>query len=100
MNKIINLNNYSNAKENSKLTFCQQMCIFFICCTLFPLFSQEKDNPKTEFHYENLISTVLNLFLAGTETTSSTIRFALSVLIKYPNIQGKSPNGGHGHLTL
>ncbi|XP_028274630.1 cytochrome P450 2F5-like [Parambassis ranga] len=49
--------------------------------------SQENDIPTSEFHYENLVSTVLNLYLAGTETTSSTIRFALSVLIKYPKIQ-------------
>ncbi|KAI4815772.1 hypothetical protein KUCAC02_005899 [Chaenocephalus aceratus] len=43
--------------------------------------------PTTEFHYENLVNTVLNLYLAGTETTNSTLRFALSVLIKYPKIQ-------------
>ncbi|CAG6008401.1 unnamed protein product [Menidia menidia] len=51
---------------------------------------QEKDLATSEFHYENLVATVMNLFLAGTETTSSTIRYALSVLMKHRNIQGQS----------
>ncbi|MEQ2242377.1 hypothetical protein ILYODFUR_035319, partial [Ilyodon furcidens] len=60
----------------------------YIDCFLFRA-HQEKDNPSTEFHYDNLIATVMNLFIAGTETTSSTIRYALSVLIKHKNIQEK-----------
>ncbi|XP_056297234.1 cytochrome P450 2G1-like [Pseudoliparis swirei] len=60
----------------------------YIDCFLTRL-TQEKDVPTSEFHHDNLVSTVLNLFLAGTETTSSTLRFALSVLIKYPKIQVK-----------
>ncbi|XP_067362717.1 cytochrome P450 2G1-like [Channa argus] len=60
----------------------------YIDCFLIRV-HQEKDIPTTEFHLDNLVATVLNLFLAGTETTSSTIRYALSVLIKYPQIQEK-----------
>ncbi|KAM9853142.1 cytochrome P450 2Y3 [Aulostomus maculatus] len=58
----------------------------YIDCFLMRV-SQEKHIPTTEFNYDNLVSTVLNLYLAGTETTSSTIRFSLSVLIKYPKVQ-------------
>ncbi|XP_078478504.1 cytochrome P450 2G1-like [Lampetra planeri] len=58
----------------------------YIDCFLIRI-NQESHMETTEFHYNNLVSTVMNLFLAGTETTSSTIRYGLSVLIKYPNIQ-------------
>ncbi|XP_053177346.1 cytochrome P450 2F5-like [Scomber japonicus] len=60
----------------------------YIDCFLTKL-NQEKHIPTTEFHYENLVSTVFNLFLAGTETTSSTLRFAINVLVRYPKIQEK-----------
>ncbi|XP_029026512.1 cytochrome P450 2F3-like [Betta splendens] len=50
---------------------------------------EEKHIPTSEFHFDNLVSTMLNLYLAGTETTSSTIRFMLNVLVRYPKIQEK-----------
>ncbi|KAG1935495.1 cytochrome P450 2Y3 [Pimephales promelas] len=63
----------------------------FIDCFLNRL-NQEKDNLDTEFHKNNLMATVLNLFVAGTETTSTTLRYALMLLIKHPHIQDAMPN--------
>uniref|UniRef100_A0A8C0Z8R5 Cytochrome P450 2G1-like n=1 Tax=Cyanistes caeruleus TaxID=156563 RepID=A0A8C0Z8R5_CYACU len=49
----------------------------------------EKDNPKSEFTMENLELTTLNLFFAGTETMSSTLRFGLLFLMRHPQVEEK-----------
>ncbi|XP_076842934.1 cytochrome P450 2K1-like isoform X2 [Brachyhypopomus gauderio] len=41
------------------------------------------------FHEKNLLFTVSNLFIAGTDTTSTTLRWGLFFMAKYPLIQAK-----------
>ncbi|XP_052028302.1 cytochrome P450 2C26 isoform X3 [Apodemus sylvaticus] len=44
---------------------------------------------QSEFSLENLASTINDLFGAGTETTSTTLRYALLLLLRYPHVTAK-----------
>ncbi|XP_069602816.1 cytochrome P450 2C23-like isoform X2 [Ranitomeya imitator] len=60
----------------------------YIDCFLIRM-NQDKKNLNTAFHLTNLIETVFDMFLGGSETTAITIYFSLLILIKYPEIQDK-----------
>ncbi|CAH2245836.1 cytochrome P450 2K6-like [Pelobates cultripes] len=48
---------------------------------------EEEANPNSHYHEANLLSVITTLFSAGTETTASTIRWAIFFMAKYPDIQ-------------
>ncbi|KAM3911828.1 cytochrome P450 2A4-like [Leptodactylus fuscus] len=50
---------------------------------------KENTNPKSEYHYTNLVSSTLQIFFAGVETTSTTLNYSLLLLMKYPDVLAK-----------
>ncbi len=49
---------------------------------------QQKSNEGSTFHEENMVMSAADLFLAGTDTTSTTIRWGFIFLIQNPDVQG------------
>uniref|UniRef100_W5MBT6 Cytochrome P450 2K1-like n=1 Tax=Lepisosteus oculatus TaxID=7918 RepID=W5MBT6_LEPOC len=50
---------------------------------------EEAKNSHSYFDEDNMIFTSANLFAAGTETTSTTLRWGLLMMMRYPHIQEK-----------
>ncbi|XP_069489453.1 cytochrome P450 2A13-like isoform X2 [Ambystoma mexicanum] len=60
----------------------------FIDCFLIKM-EKDKGNPSTEYSMKNLVISVLSLFIAGTETVSTTIRHSLLLIKKHPDIEAR-----------
>uniref|UniRef100_A0AAQ6ITU8 Cytochrome P450, family 2, subfamily N, polypeptide 13 n=1 Tax=Anabas testudineus TaxID=64144 RepID=A0AAQ6ITU8_ANATE len=58
--------------------------------------SQHNRNCEVGFNEDNLVLCCVDLFLAGSETTSKTLQWGLIYLIKNPHIQGKRACLGEG----
>ncbi|XP_077177807.1 vitamin D 25-hydroxylase isoform X3 [Paroedura picta] len=51
--------------------------------------SRNKNDPESTFSTENLIFSVGEIMIAGTETTTNVLRWAVLFMALYPNIQGQ-----------
>ncbi|XP_067317000.1 cytochrome P450 2G1-like [Anolis sagrei] len=74
--------------KKNKDTFDPNYPRDFIDCFLAQM-EKEKDKASSEFNDRNLLLTTLNLFFAGTETVSSTLRYGFLFLMKHPEVQAK-----------
>ncbi|XP_044932774.1 cytochrome P450 2B11-like isoform X1 [Mustela putorius furo] len=50
---------------------------------------KESSDPESEFHFKNLVYTVVSLFLAGTESSSNTLLHGFVLLLKNPDVVEK-----------
>ncbi|KAM9323980.1 cytochrome P450 2F3-like [Gastrophryne carolinensis] len=74
--------------KNHQETFHPDCPRDLIDCFLIKM-QKEKNNPESYFNSETLAMTALNFFFAGTETVSTTLRYGLLIMMKYPNIAEK-----------
>ncbi|XP_072494081.1 cytochrome P450 2J2-like [Notamacropus eugenii] len=60
----------------------------FINCYLAQI-TKRKDDPMSTFNEENLIQVIIDLFVGGTETTATTLCWALLYMIHHRDVQEK-----------
>ncbi|KAL3053725.1 hypothetical protein OYC64_006115 [Pagothenia borchgrevinki] len=74
--------------NNLKETLNPSVCRGLVDCFLIRKEKEEDSCVKdTLYNEKNLIFTVTNLFAAGTDTTSATLRWGLLLMAKYPHVQ-------------
>ncbi|XP_077141721.1 cytochrome P450 2F3-like isoform X2 [Ranitomeya variabilis] len=71
--------------ENHEKTLDPKNPRDYVDCFLIKI-KQEVDIPDTSFYIKSLPRTIQNLLFGGTETVSTTLRYGILILMKYPEI--------------
>ncbi|XP_073693302.1 cytochrome P450 2K1-like [Garra rufa] len=89
-NLLINRVKYVKLITGLQETLNPHECRGFVDSFLIRKQSDEQSGKKDSyFYHENLLMTVGNLFVAGTDTTGTTLRWGLMLMAKYPHIQDR-----------
>ncbi|KAM7386908.1 hypothetical protein PAMA_009503 [Pampus argenteus] len=87
-NVEMNVRDIKDLIKNLKETLNPHICRGLVDCFLIRKQKDEESRVlNTQYHDNNLIFIVTNLFGAGTDTTATTLRWGLLLMAKYPQIQ-------------
>ncbi|XP_063171268.1 cytochrome P450 2W1-like [Candoia aspera] len=75
--------------QTSKETLSGNQLQSYIDSMLFRQQLEDENGEKNIFHSSNIMASVLDLVMAGTETTATTLQWAILLMMKYPEIQRK-----------
>ncbi|XP_064600805.1 cytochrome P450 2J6-like [Liolophura sinensis] len=90
MNNVEVLESFTSDQiQHHKDTFNPDEPRDFIDAYLSEMYKAQEKNPHTTFEDEQLLKVIGDLFVAGTETTSTTLQWALLYMINYPAVQTK-----------
>ncbi|XP_052028277.1 cytochrome P450 2C70-like isoform X1 [Apodemus sylvaticus] len=82
--KVFILKEIKRHQESLNLSNPQDFIDYFLI-----KMEKEKHNKRSEYSMDNMIATISDLFHAGTETTSSTMKYGLFLLLKHPEVTAK-----------
>ncbi|XP_067417145.1 cytochrome P450 2J2-like, partial [Emydura macquarii macquarii] len=77
-------NEIRNHRENGPPDELQDFIDFYLA-----QIDKSKDDPTSTFDEDNMVQAIFDLFLAGTETTTTTLRWTVLDMVAHPDVQEK-----------
>ncbi|MCP6564913.1 cytochrome P450, partial [Klebsiella pneumoniae] len=89
MKNASEIKKYSLERAKENLQSLDPSCPRDVTDCLLVEMQKEKHSQEPMYTMENISVTLADMFFAGTETTSTTLRYGLLILMKYPEIEEK-----------